>query len=118
MAAAGFEILDAPGIDSPQAIGHLVGHVVDVVWTSTAANSTADATITNDDLGVTAIVGVGFIGDAGIDHAGTDTGTGLTLATLGALGIDIDISFGSGVTALDLDDTNIAAARIIVWCRP
>jgi len=118
MAAAPFVLVDTPGIDSPQSIGHLEAHYVDVVWTSTGANSTADATITNDDLGVTAIVGVDFLGDAGGDHASTDTGTHLITRTVAAQGASVTVSLGSGITALDLDSTDVASARLIVWCRP
>lgn len=100
----------------PEAVGHHVEITRTVLWVSTAANSTAGKTVAAEDLGMSKILGVEFLGDVGADHDGTDTVYRLT-SVLGALGADVALT-GTGVdgTALDLDENDVAAARVVFRC--
>jgi hypothetical protein len=99
-------------------VGQHVECTRDIKWASTVANSTAGKTVTSAQVGVSKIISVAYVGDVGTLYAGTDTVHRIN-AVINAAGTSVVITgtLADG-TALDLDDTDIAAARLVFRCVP
>lgn len=118
MADATATLVVPEGARVPEAVGLHVEVTRDVKWVSTGANSTAGKTVTAADLGVSEILAVQFGGDRGADYSGTDTVYRLS-AVIAAQGLSVVLTgTNADGSALDLDSSDVAAARVVFRCRP
>jgi len=116
MAASAYTLDRTPPGCPPQpgAIGQFKEVVVDIVFVSAVANSTADASITPAQVGLNAILGAVYLGDVGEVQGATPDAVGqanIKLESDGTLTVNGLASVG---TALDLDEADTAAIRLAI----